>query len=79
MIIAGFLEKSRGNERKAWHHVEGLSPVAVPSRKDLRRKPTDYCRRPVKAPVDFKETMALVFDDLLPKWNYRALPQRLES
>ena len=33
----------------------------------------------VKAPVNFKETMPLVFDDLLPKWNYRALPQRLES
>jgi hypothetical protein len=33
----------------------------------------------VKAPVDFKKTMAIVFDDLLPKWNYRALPQRLES
>jgi hypothetical protein len=33
----------------------------------------------VKAPVDFKETMALVFDELLPKWNYRALPQRREA
>jgi hypothetical protein len=33
----------------------------------------------VKAPVDFKETMALVFDDLFPKWNYRALPQQRES
>jgi hypothetical protein len=33
----------------------------------------------VKAPVNFKETMALVFDDLLPKWNYRALPPRLGS
>ena len=33
----------------------------------------------VKAPEGFKETMAIVFDDLLPKWNYRALPQRLES
>lgn len=33
----------------------------------------------VKAPGDFTKTMAIVFDDLLPKWNYRALPQRLES
>ena len=33
----------------------------------------------VKAPVDFKKTMAIVFDDLLPKWNDRAMPQRLES
>ena len=33
----------------------------------------------VKAPVNFKKTMALVCDALLPKWNYRALPQRLES
>jgi hypothetical protein len=32
-----------------------------------------------KAPVDFKKTMTLVFDDLLPKWNYRAMPQRRES
>ena len=30
----------------------------------------------VKAPGDFKKTMAIVFDDLLPKWNYRALPQK---
>jgi DDE family transposase len=32
-----------------------------------------------KAPVDFKKRMAIVFDDLLPKWNYRALPQRREA
>ena len=24
--------------------------------------------------VDFKETMRIVFDDVLPKWNYRAIP-----
>ena len=30
----------------------------------------------LKAPVGLKENMPLVFDDLLPKWNYRALPQR---
>jgi hypothetical protein len=29
----------------------------------------------VKAPVGFKEAMPLVFDKVLPKWNYRALPQ----
>ena len=23
----------------------------------------------------FKDTMALLFDDLLPRWNYRAVPQ----
>lgn len=28
-----------------------------------------------KAPVGFKEAMKIVFDDLLPRWNYRALPQ----
>jgi hypothetical protein len=33
----------------------------------------------VKAPADFKETMAIAFDDLLPKWNYRALPQQGRS
>jgi hypothetical protein len=22
----------------------------------------------------FKETMKIVFDDVLPKWNYRAIP-----
>ena len=33
----------------------------------------------VKAPADFKETRAIVFDEVLPKWNYRALPHRLES
>jgi Rhodopirellula transposase DDE domain len=29
----------------------------------------------VKAPVGFKEAMPIVFDKILPKWNYRALPQ----
>ena len=29
----------------------------------------------IKAPVGFKEKMPLVFDNLFPKWNYRALPQ----
>ena len=24
---------------------------------------------------DFKETMQIVFDDLLPQWNYKAKPQ----
>lgn len=28
-----------------------------------------------KAPADFKENMSLLFDDLLLKWNYRAIPQ----
>lgn len=28
-----------------------------------------------KAPVGFKENMPLLFDDQLPKWNYRAVPQ----
>ena len=23
----------------------------------------------------FKETMKILFDDILPKWNYRAVPQ----
>jgi hypothetical protein len=27
------------------------------------------------APADFKKTTKIVFDDLLPRWNYRALPQ----
>lgn len=29
-----------------------------------------------KAPRGFKEQMTIAFDDLLPKWNYRAIPQR---
>jgi hypothetical protein len=29
-----------------------------------------------KYAVDFKEKMPIVFDDYLPKWNYRAVPQR---
>lgn len=29
-----------------------------------------------KAPTGFKEQMTIAFDDLLPKWNYRAIPQR---
>ncbi len=29
-----------------------------------------------KAPEGFKETMTIAFFDLLPKWNYRAIPQK---
>jgi len=25
--------------------------------------------------ADFKESMTILFDDKLPKWNYRAVPQ----
>ena len=28
-----------------------------------------------KCTEGFKETMRIVFDRFLPKWNYRALPQ----
>ena len=28
-----------------------------------------------KYAAGFKETMKIVFDDLLPKWNYRAIPE----
>ncbi len=27
-----------------------------------------------KYAADFKETMKIMFDDILPKWNYRAIP-----
>ena len=30
-----------------------------------------------KYAVDFKHTMKIVFDDYLPKWNYRAVPEFL--
>ena len=30
-----------------------------------------------KAPPGFKENMTIQFDDHLPKWNYRVIPQRL--
>jgi hypothetical protein len=32
-----------------------------------------------KVAKGFKKTMTLVFDDLLPKWNYRAVPQKCDS
>jgi hypothetical protein len=28
-----------------------------------------------KAPAGFRETMRIAFDDIMPRWNYRALPQ----
>ena len=28
-----------------------------------------------KCAEGFKETMKIVFDKILPKWNYRAIPQ----
>jgi hypothetical protein len=40
----------------------------------------DIIRQPYatgeKAPNGFKEQMPIAFDDVLPKWNYRAIPQR---
>ncbi len=30
-----------------------------------------------KYAADFKETMRIVFDDVLPQWNYRAIPSLL--
>ena len=27
-----------------------------------------------KVAADFRENMRIVFDDLLPQWNYRAIP-----
>ncbi len=32
-----------------------------------------------KVAADFKETMRIVFDDVLPQWNYRAIPLALAS
>jgi hypothetical protein len=29
-----------------------------------------------KCATDFLETMRIVFDDFLPRWNYRAIPQK---
>ena len=28
-----------------------------------------------KCAAGFKETMRIVFDEILPRWNYRAVPQ----
>ena len=32
-----------------------------------------------KVPEEFKKTMRIVFDEILPKWNYRAVPLSLSS
>jgi len=32
-----------------------------------------------KVAADFKETMTILFDDVLPRWNYRAVPQICDS
>ena len=32
-----------------------------------------------KAPAGFKKTMKIAFDEFLPRWNYRALPQPSEA
>ena len=32
-------------------------------------------RRAATGFADFKETMRIVFDKVLPKWNYRAVPE----
>jgi hypothetical protein len=31
--------------------------------------------RGLKCAAGFKETMKIVFDKILPKWNYRAVPE----
>jgi hypothetical protein len=28
-----------------------------------------------KGAAGFKETMKIIFDEFLPKWNYRAIPE----
>jgi len=38
----------------------------------VSHKTSDYYRKVVD---DFKANMAIAFDELLPKWNYRAIPQ----
>ncbi len=30
-----------------------------------------------KVADDFKTSMQIIFDDLLPKWNYRAVPRKM--
>jgi hypothetical protein len=62
MIIAGFLANSRGTNRTTWHHVEEPGTVAGPSRKDLRRKLTEYCQKGVK-------------DRFHGEWNYTIRPR----
>ena len=32
-----------------------------------------------KVPEEFKKTMRIIFDEVLPKWNYRAVPLSLSS
>ena len=32
-----------------------------------------------KVADDFKETMRIVFDDYLPKWNYVAVPEQMQN
>ena len=33
----------------------------------------------LKVAADFKETMTILFDDKIPKWNYRAVPSKSDS
>ncbi len=37
--------------------------------------PASYDVTGRKYSVDFRDTMKILFDDHLPKWNYRALPE----
>jgi len=48
MRIADNLGESRGKMAIAWHQDARSARIPGPSRKDLRRKRANYCRKPVK-------------------------------
>ena len=60
MIIAGISAISRGKKRMTWHHVEQPGTISGPSRKDLRRKLTDYCLKPAKDWWDLSKDAVLM-------------------
>jgi hypothetical protein len=60
MIIAGISAISRGKKRMTWHHVEQPGTISGPSRKDLRRKLTDYCLKPAKDRWDLSKNAVLM-------------------
>lgn len=48
MKIPEIFQESRGKSGSTWHHNSTLGTKTGPSQKDLRRKPANYCRKPVK-------------------------------
>jgi hypothetical protein len=70
MRIAGISSDSRGNYKATWHQESAAPAKPRPSRKDLRRKRDNYCRKRVKTGV---HALTTPVDNLVSNWAYMVM------